>query len=387
MPNPKIDPHLLRIALLLPTVELGAYWKPVIRELAKISDRVILYTGRPWPGFDPRHPDSEHVQIVGETIRITKNEQKTDYSGGYMRLSPKIISRLLKFKPHAIVTSGFSMWTMLALLFKPLGGWRVVLAWEGSAPNVDFRNSKLRLLSRRIVASFADTFITNSNGGKSYLTECLGVDPAQIQVRPYLIPDPQTLLGLSDADSIDLGRSQSPIFLYVGRIEERKGLHRLLAACTNLRQQGYQFSLLIIGRGPQQAELQTYCDDHHLGDCVRWIGWVDYHQLGAYFRQADVFVFPSLEDTWGMVALEAMALGKPVLSSKWAGVSELITDGENGWICDPHHPDDLAMVMQKAIEQPELISSMGTAAQAAISAHTPTAVARFLADVSLKTLT
>jgi glycosyltransferase involved in cell wall biosynthesis len=364
----KSDRQLLRIALLLPTVELGGYWQPVVQELAQISEQVRLYTGRPWAGFDPQDPETAYVEVVGKTVRVTKSEQKTDYSGGYMKLSPNIVGRLLKFKPDAIVASGFSLWTILALLFKPLGRWRVVIAWEGSSPNVDFRHSQSRLLMRRIIANFADTLITNSHAGRSYLIECLGVDREHIQVRPYLVPDPQTLLSTSaSTDSISILegyannlKMQSPIFLYVGRIEERKGLHLLLQACKLLRQQGCKFSLLIIGRGPQQDELKAYCQNHDL----------------------EVFVFPSLEDTWGMVALEAMAFGKPVLCSKWAGAAELITDGQNGLSCDPHDPVEMADLMRKSIDRPELVAKMGKAAQATISHHTPQAVARFLAEVS-----
>ncbi len=377
----KSDRPLLRIALLLPTVELGGYWQPVIQELVQISEQVRLYTGRSWAGFDPQDPITAYVEVVGKTVRITNNQEKTDYSGGYMKLSPNIVGRLLKFKPDAIVASGFSLWTILALLFKPLGRWRVVVAWEGSSPNVDFRNSKLRLFMRRIIAHFADTFITNSQAGKLYLIECVGVDRQNIQVRPYLVPDPQTLLGTSTSTSAVKLQIQSPIFLYVGRIEERKGLHLLLQSCQILRQAGCKFSLLIIGRGPQQDELKAYCQSHDLEDCVQWLGWVDYRQLGVYFRQADVFVFPSLEDTWGMVALEAMAFGKPVLCSKWAGASELIADGKNGFICDPHDPATMAKLMRISIDRPELATMMGNVAKETISHHTPKAVARFLVEV------
>ena len=382
----QIDRRSLRIALLFPTVELGTYWQPALKKLAEISQQVILYTGRPWAGFDPLDPETATVEVVGKTVRITNSQEKTDYSGGYMRLSPKIISRLLSFKPQVVIACGFSIWTMLALLFKPIGRWRVILAWDGSSPNVDFRNSKSRLLLRRIVAHFVDRFITNSEAGKQYFIEYLNVDRAKITVKPYLVPDPQTLLATPAALApahLDL---QSPVFLYVGRIEERKGLHLLLQACDLLHQSGSKFSLLIIGKGPQRAELEAYCRERQLDDCVTWVGWVDYRQLGTYFRQADVFVFPSLEDIWGMVVLEAMAFDKPVLCSTWAGAAELITHGGDGWRCDPHSPADMAAVMQTAIASPEIIAQMGKAAKATISPHHPEAVAQFLADVSLQTL-
>jgi glycosyltransferase involved in cell wall biosynthesis len=381
---PDRDSPPIRIALLFPTVELGAYWQPVLEKLAH-SQQVMLYTARPWAGFDPDDPKNATVEVVGTTVRINNSQEKTDYSGGYMTLSPAIIGRLLAFKPQVIIASAFSIWTMLALLFKPIGRWRVVLAWDGSSPNVDFRNSKLRLWVRRIIARFVDRFITNNQAGKAYFCEYLGVDSQNIIVRPYLVPDPKTLLAMSASTDVQL-QLQSPIFLYVGRIEERKGLHLLLQACDILQQEGCKFSLAIIGRGPQQEELQAYCRTHDLDKCVQWLGWIDYRQLGVYFQQADVFVFPSLEDIWGMVTLEAMAFGKPVLGSKWAGSSELIVDGENGWICDPHDPAAMAALMRKSIDRPESIATMGRASIATIAEHTPAAVAQFLAQVSLQTI-
>jgi glycosyltransferase involved in cell wall biosynthesis len=386
MSNLKADPPLLRIALLFPTVELGAYWQPVLKNLAQIEERVILYTGRPWAGFDPDDPENAPVEVVGEAIRVNNTQDKSDYGGGYMKLSNAIIGRLLDFKPEVIIACGFSVWTMFALLFKPIGGWRIVLAWDGSSPNVDFRDSKPRLLMRRIITRYVDRFITNSEAGKSYFCEYLGVDSHKITVRPYLVPDPTTLLSRSETAPVKLD-VRAPVFLYVGRLEERKGLHLLLESCSILHKAGLKFSLVIIGKGQQQEQLQAYCHSNDLDDCVQWVGWVDYRQLGVYFRQADVFVFPSLEDIWGMVTLEAMAFGKPVLCSKWAGSSELITHSKNGWICDPHDPVEMAGLMQTWIDRPELISTMGTAAADTIAQHTPAAVAQFLADVSLQTLT
>ena len=375
----------LRIALLFPTVELGTYWQPVLHKLAQ-SHQVKLYTGRPWAGFDPDNPENATVEVVGTIVRVTSSQEKTDYSGGYMRLSPAIVGRLLQFKPQVVIACGFSIWTMLAILAKPIGRWRIVLAWDGSSPNVDFRDSPPRLMVRSLIARFVDRFMTNSEAGKAYFCEYLGVDSQKITVRPYLVPDPQTLLGMSASPAAIPLDLPSPIFLYVGRIEERKGLQLLLQACQILRQAGDRFSIQIVGRGPQQAELQAYCHSHDLDDCVQWLGWIDYRQLGGYFQQADVFVFPTLEDIWGMVTLEAMAFGKPVVCSQWAGSSELIVHGENGWICDPHDPAAMAAIMRSAIASPESIATMGRAAQATISQHTPAMVAQFLADISLQTL-
>lgn len=382
-----IDSSTLRIAMLFPTVELGAYWQPVLSELSKVSQKTILFTGRPWVGFDPEAPDASLVKVAGKTRRITTSQEKTDYSGGYMYLSPGIVGHLLQLRPQVIFASAFSAWTLMALLLKPLCGWRVVIAWDGSSPNVDFRHSKLRLLLRRAMALLTDAFMTNTLAGKAYLIECLGVKEASILAQPYMVPDVTTLLRNSKDVEFSFPELQRPVFLYVGRIEQRKGLHQLLEACTILQKQGcFDYTLLIVGNGPKRQELEEFCQEQNLAECVKWVGWVDYNRLGSYFRDTDIFVFPTLEDVWGMVGLEAMAFGKPILCSKWAGASEIVVEGKNGYIVDPHDPAMLAEKMRCLIEKPDLIGLIGQSSSRLIAKHTPKAAAQLFIDVAYSVL-
>jgi glycosyltransferase involved in cell wall biosynthesis len=372
----------LRLAMLFPTVELGTYWKPVLYELTKLSQKTILYTGCPWKGFDPQSVDVP-VEVVGETKRITSSEEKNDYSGGYMVLSPSIVRRLLQLKPHVIFSCGFSTWTLLALLLKPIGRWRVVIAWDGSSPNVDFRQSKPRLLIRRLMARLADSYITNSYGGKNYFVDCLGISSDRILVRPYLVPDPSALLHDTEGFDASLLAHQHPIFLYVGRLESRKGVHHLIEACISLKQQGYQnYTVLLVGDGPQRKALQELCQQHSLEDCIKWLGWIRYDRLGFYLQASDVFIFPTLEDIWGMVVLEAMSFSLPILCSKWAGASEMVVAEENGYIFDPHVPEELAKYMQFFIDDSGLAYQMGKKSYQLIMPHTPKAAAQFFIKVA-----
>ncbi|MFM7447366.1 MAG: glycosyltransferase, partial [Leptolyngbyaceae cyanobacterium] len=110
---------------------------------------------------------------------------------------------------------------------------------------------------------------------------------------------------------------------------------------------------------------------------------VDYESLGAYFEATDVFIFPTLEDIWGMVVLEAMAFRKPVICSKWAGAVEMIDQGKTGYIVDPHNVEELAGAMRLFIKNPELISTMGEKSCQVISQHTPEIAAKFLSECCL----
>lgn len=373
----------LRIAFLYPSVELGAYWLPVLNEFRKICSQTIFYTGYLWPGFDPEAPGASAIQVVGKTRFVEATKTETGYSRGFYKVSPNIVGYLLRYRPHVIISSAFSIWTLFALLFKPLGRWRVIVIWDGSSPNVDFRDSKARLFLRRAIAHFTDAFISNSCAGKDYLLEFVRAKESSTFTRPYLVPDPKALEQRLEDTEPSIPQQQRPVFLYVGRIAQRKGINNLLKACAILQSQGYcHYTLMIVGEGPQCEELEGFCKSHNLEDCINWVGWISYSNLGTYFRNADVFVFPTLEDIWGMVVPEAMAFSKPILCSKEAGAAEMVIEGENGYVFDPHNPEALAEVMRYFIDKPDLIVSMGQKSQQLISQHTPEAAAKLFAEVT-----
>lgn len=377
-----MDDRDLRIAWLIPSVELGAYWQPVLEEFTKTFKNTIFYTGLVWPGFDPKVPGADAIQIVGEmkSLEITKTE---GYSRRLMLVSPEIVPKLLKFKPHVILAQAYSLWTLLALLLKPWGKWHFIIIYDGSSPNSDFQDSKLRSLFRRVMSKYADAFIANSDGAKDYLIQGVGAKPETVFKKTYLVPDAQTLQqSLEKTEPVANLPIQRPVFLYVGRITPRKGIKPLLEACSILQTQGYQdYTLLIVGTGEQRPELETYIQEKGLESRVTWVGWVEYGRLGAYFQQADVFVFPTLEDIWGMVPLEAMVFGKPVLCSKWAGAAELIVEGENGYIFDPYNSSELAEIMRRFLDHPELIPTMGNKAEQLIAQTNPKTAAHSFVEV------
>lgn len=378
-----VDKGDWRVAWLVPEVELGAYWQPVLREFTKVFKNTVFYTGRVWSGFDPTLPGASAIQLVGETKFVGTEKIETGYDRGFIAVSPRIIGYLLKFRPHVVFPQAFSLWTVLVVLLKPLCGWKVAIIYDGSSPNTDFRDSNFRTFARRILAWFADAFVANSQAGKRYLIEALNVPSERIFTRTYLVPDSEALLKrLATAELPDLDLKQ-PIFLYVGRITARKGIKTLLEACAILKKQGYSdYTLLIVGKGDQQEELAAFIQEQDFADRVNWVGWVDYGSLGAYFQLADIFVFPTFEDVWGMVVPEAMVFGKPILCSNGAASCELIAEGENGYIFDPNNAEDLAKKMQVYIENPGSIESMGALSRELIAQKTPETAAQAYVEVT-----
>ncbi len=377
-----MDAETLRIAWLFPSLAFANYWHPILSEFTRSYPRTRVYTGH-WPGFSPGFEDAFTVKIVGAMKFVDTVKSETGYNEGFIQVSPAIITELLQFKPNVIFTTGFCLWTLISILLKPIGGWRVVIAYEGSAPGVDYRNSQIRLFLRRFMTRFTDAFITNSLAGKDYLTQYLQVSESAVFAQPYEVSDPTALLKRTESVNLNISQLHRPIFLFTGQLIPRKGLQQLLEACNLLQRQGYcNYTVLIAGDGLQLEELQEFSRAHGLEDSVKWLGWIGYEKLGAYFRQVDVFILPTLEDTWGMVILEAMAFGKPILCSKWAGASELVIEGENGYLFDPYQPEEIAFAMRRMIDQPSLIEKLGQCSQDSISHHTPVAAAQFLSQVT-----
>ena len=92
----------LRVAWLVPEVELGAYWQPVLREFTKVFKNTVFYTGRVWSGFDPTMPGASAIKLVGETKFVETEKIETGYDRGFIVVSPSIIGYLLEFRPQVV---------------------------------------------------------------------------------------------------------------------------------------------------------------------------------------------------------------------------------------------------------------------------------------------
>jgi len=183
--------------------------------------------------------------------------------------------------------------------------------------------------------------------------------------------------------------SDSVVFLTVGQIIERKGLRQLIEATKLLFDSAHRdnWSVLIVGDGPLKGELEKRTQIYGLEGRVKFLGWIKHGELGRVLSSAHVFVFPTLEDVWGIAPLEAMAMGIPVLCSKYAGASELVEDGVGGWIFDPHNPKELAELMKRFLDQPELISTIGENTRRKMEGFSPEAAVEFLVKVTIRVAT
>lgn len=140
------------------------------------------------------------------------------------------------------------------------------------------------------------------------------------------------------------------VFLYAGRLAPEKNLLRLAALTRALPES----RLVVVGDGPYRAALAR-----RLGGAVSFTGYLHGEELAAAYASADVFAFPSLTETFGLVVLEAMASGLPVLAMRAGGVPDSVADGLTGILSDPAVPDTWVRGAVRLADSPELRRAMG----------------------------
>jgi len=137
-----------------------------------------------------------------------------------------------------------------------------------------------------------------------------------------------------------------PTLLAIGRLCDYKGFDILIRACAKLVEKGIAFRCRIIGNGPDRAELEKLRDDLQLKEKVELPGEVTFSELRTEYDRAAILVVPSrgteLTDGLPTVAIEALAMGIPVIATRWAGIPDLIIDGETGFLAEPNSVSSLA---------------------------------------------
>jgi glycosyltransferase involved in cell wall biosynthesis len=370
----------LRVAFLLTVAP--AYWHPLLSEMARHVSHLRLFTAG-WSHYAKGLENAFEVEVVGSRKVFNWNPKQKGYGSGIMYLSPLILQSLGRFQPNIIFADGFCLWTALVLLCKTWRRWKVIIVYDGSSPNVDFRNNKLRLHLRRSMARHADGWITNTQSGHAYLVEVLGAPNQKVSVQPYLVPDLSTMLKGEIPDFPSITPAQ-PIFLIIGQLIPRKGVAELLESCALLLNAGHSnFKVWIIGKGWQKNDLITLGIKKGLESQLCWLGNIEYQQLGYFLRKADIFIFPTLEDVWGMAVPEAMIFGKPILCSEWAGSAELVVESENGYHFDPNQPQQLATLMEDCINAPEKVFQMGLKSQQIMENYKVRKAAIFLTELAM----
>ena len=154
-----------------------------------------------------------------------------------------------------------------------------------------------------------------------------------------------------------------PVLLYMGQMDWKKNIRCILYAASKLK---CEYRLILAGAGPHEKEILSLTKVLGISDKIRIIGFIsDNNQKNALFSLADLFVFPSVYDTSGLVVKEAAAAGTPSVTVKGSGASEGIIHGVNGFLCE-NSSEDLARVIYEALTNPDRLRKTGDSAKRSI---------------------
>lgn len=172
---------------------------------------------------------------------------------------------------------------------------------------------------------------------------------------------------------------ESRTLLCIGRLSAQKGQHTLIEAMEVLRERGVEAHLILAGDGEMRRELESHIARCGLGDRITITGWIDEQRVRQLLQEARALVQPSFAEGLPVVIMEALAVGRPVISTMVAGIPELVRDGENGWLVTAGNVEELAAAMQTALETPpHELERMGQAGRERVRGlhYTPTEVER-----------
>lgn len=177
-------------------------------------------------------------------------------------------------------------------------------------------------------------------------------------------------------------RNASHLFLCVARLAKEKNLDFLLRSLAVYREQtSDSFRLALVGEGPQQGELFALAQKLGLEENVLFLGRVENERIAAYYAAADVFCFPSTTETQGIVSLEAMAAGTPVLAVSATGTEDIVKNGVNGFMT-AEREEDFAAQLARMVEKDVLCRLGEGAKKTALSYDMPDVAARALSCYS-----
>jgi D-inositol-3-phosphate glycosyltransferase len=249
--------------------------------------------------------------------------------------------------------------------------------------HLEEREPDHRIDGERIVARGVDRVICASQGEKEMLGALYGVPASRISVVPCGV-DTDVFRPLDKASvRRRLGLpAKEHVVLFVGRIEPLKGIDVLLRAASHL---DGRFRVLVIGGDgkdlARKRELSALAAELRIVDKVTLLDAVPHDDLPLYYNAADICVVPSYYESFGLVAVEAMACGVPVVASRVGGLKETVQDGQTGylvpWLC----PEPFAERLELLLNNEPLRRSLGREARAAAERYHWSEVAARVEDV------
>jgi glycosyltransferase involved in cell wall biosynthesis len=332
-----------RLAILVNII--APYRLPIYKALTNLFDLAVFYgsqeqKNRNWSGLAAVLPEARVKQSWGLRVGFKKKSQNKTYDFTFLHLHPGYFVDLVRFRPDAVISNEMGFRTLIALSYGVLFG-KPVWVWWGGTVHTERGRGWLRKQVRMLLARRVGHWISYGDSSTQYLLS-LGVKRETVLQIQNCVEEERYTKKVTMA----FEATPKPVFLTVGQMIGRKGLAELLEVSARLVRAGFQFSLVFVGGGPAREELENNARRLSL-DNVRFFPPFPYEAMASVYRSADFFIFPTLEDVWGLVVNEALWSGLPTLCSKYAGCAAELLPESN--IFDPYDLEDFERVMVRAL--------------------------------------
>jgi len=216
---------------------------------------------------------------------------------------------------------------------------------------------------RRLALREADLVLTPTRNTASHVAAQQGVARERIRVLPWALdPDFGALISPVLEPALPPGFPKGRVILTVGRwsAEDRyKGVDTLIIALARLLAHQPNLHLVVAGVGGDQAWLEKIADECGVRRHVHFLRGLSYAEIAACYSACEIFAMPSRGEGFGLVYLEAMACGKPVIGGSHGGAPEVIEDGKTGFLVEHGDASQLAASLQTLLADPALGREMG----------------------------
>jgi glycosyltransferase involved in cell wall biosynthesis len=332
----------LKVALMVTVI--APVKMPLFCGLAEHFDLLILHGGM--EGNRDSWIDAKQ-EISGATIKRVMDWQirAKKMDGGirddrHLHVTPGLLWHLFRFRPDVVVTSEMGLRTVLALFYGTLSQ-KPVWVWWGGTPHTEHRIGTARRILRFVISHWAHYWFSYGETSSEYLVS-IGIRRDRIVQIQNGVDETRFSTGAAPEFQVQ----PRPVLLHAGQLIARKGIDLFLRAASTLQREGYEFSLLFVGSGPDKGALEYLARDFQLKN-------VNFHssrpsdKMPGVYRSADVLILPTLSDVWGVVANEAVLSGIPVLCSKYAGCAKELFTEES--VFDPQNADEFVAKLRNAV--------------------------------------
>ena len=213
----------------------------------------------------------------------------------------------------------------------------------------------------------ADCIVAFSGHERDAMAGLYGADPGKVRLAPCGV-DLEKFRPMDQKEvRRKLGLNGEKLLLYVGRVEPLKGLDLLVETAAQIEAGDESVRMMVVGGGgpgePETDRVRRLAEERQVDDLIEFVGRVDQDQLPLYYNAADVCVVPSYYESFGLVALESMACGTPVVASRVGGLPTLVHHGHTGYLKPWRCPEAFANSVEMIISSDRLQESLGQAAR------------------------